>query len=460
MPFHSFLRHPIAAVLRAPLPLPTLVGVLLLVVVLLGGIPAAQAAGGEIQVVSTDETVVFPGAVDLTLTARGDAEIVEIKVLFRSVGSHVWGYAYPDFEPATSITATQALPAGGSTYLPPGAEIEYYYEIRDSQGNLLRTDPVVIEYLDNSIEWERTVVGPLTLLHYDQPNARVAAVTRSVEQDLEGLLELLQISSPKSIKGVLYTRASDAGGAFPSQSQTTTELGVFQGFAFPRQNVFVGLGMDRGLIVHEAAHLLMEQALGENTASLPSWLEEGFAGYVEPGANIVSGPRLHSRSIPLRSMNTVSGTPNAIRIFYQKAQSVVAYMIEEHGEAKFQGFLGALNSGQFVNQALVSVYGFDIDELDANWAGIDISESKSEPQPATTRNDDPPPIPPPSPSPFVYFNSWIIGGLAIVVASAFVLGRIVKRLTPNRNSPDSSPDSSSRVDPWEHRSRPYEFDDN
>ncbi len=39
-----------------------------------------SAAGGNIQVVETAEEVDFPGNVDLSLTAEGDAEIVEVRL--------------------------------------------------------------------------------------------------------------------------------------------------------------------------------------------------------------------------------------------------------------------------------------------------------------------------------------------------------------------------------------------
>ncbi|HIN38531.1 MAG TPA: hypothetical protein EYM77_12935, partial [Dehalococcoidia bacterium] len=97
-----------------------------------------SAAGGDIEVVSTGEEVSFPGNVDLSVTAEGDADIVEVRLFYRTVGSQVWAYAYPDFVPANRVTASLNLTGEVSTYLPPGTEVEYYYEITDAQGNVLR----------------------------------------------------------------------------------------------------------------------------------------------------------------------------------------------------------------------------------------------------------------------------------------------------------------------------------
>ena len=44
------------------------------------------AAGGDIEVVATGEDVKFPGNVDLSVTAEGDAGIVEVRLFYRTVG--------------------------------------------------------------------------------------------------------------------------------------------------------------------------------------------------------------------------------------------------------------------------------------------------------------------------------------------------------------------------------------
>ncbi len=65
--------------------------------------------------------------------------------------------------PANRITASLNLTGEVSRYLPPGTEVEYYYEIRDSLGNMLQTDPTVVVYEDTRFDWEEIKIGPLTL---------------------------------------------------------------------------------------------------------------------------------------------------------------------------------------------------------------------------------------------------------------------------------------------------------
>jgi len=379
-----------------------------------------SAAGGNIQVVETAEEVDFPGNVDLSLTAEGDAEIVEVRLFFRTSGSPFWAYAYPDFDPASRITASLNLTGEVPTYLPPGTELEYYYEITDSLGNVLRTDARMLVYSDTRFDWQETKVGPLTLMYYDQSDSRVQRLAERLEADMERLGQLLQLDSPDEIKGVIYSTRDDTLAAFPQQSRTTTEQHTFQGFAFPEQGLFLGLGLDRGLIIHEAAHLMFGQVMGRDALPTPSWLNEGFASYADPFATVYSGDSLSSRSNPLRSMITLSGTPTSINTFYQKSLSVVAFLIDDLGEANFQTFLDRLSKGDTVDEALTTVYGFDIDGLDVRWAG----EAPGQPAP--------PPAPPGNnqPSPFLFLDAWLLGGLAVLVLVAVSVQKGARRIRP------------------------------
>ena len=322
--------------------------------------------------------------------------------------------------------------------------MEYYHEITDAQGNVLRTDSTVVVYDDTRFEWDYVQVGPLTLSYYDQSESKVQSVIKELESDLENLQRILQLDDTAEIKGVIYSRRLHTLDAFPQQSRTTTEQKVFQGFAFPNQRLFLGLGMERVLIVHETTHLLLNQAMGKSAQNIPSWLDEGFASYMDSSAKILSGKSLDTHTNPLRAMNKVTGTPHNIGSFYQKSLSVVAYMINNFGESNFQQFLGELRAGSTIDVALVDIYGFDMDGLDARWA----TES-SEAWPSAPADSDGFRQNTKNPSPFLYFNSWLLGGLVVLVLLAVSIQYIASKLRPPR-------DSEEGLQPWED---PYLWDD-
>ncbi len=132
-------------------------------------------------------------------------------------------------------------------------------------------------------------------------------------------------------------------------------------------------------------------------------------------------------------MNSVTGMPHAITAFYQKSLSVVAFMIDEFGETNFQQFVGLLRRGNTIDVSLVNVYGFDIDGLDARWAGEAAGAPAPAPAAPGSRN----------PSPFLFFNSWLLGGLVLVVFLAVFIQFVASKLRPAYDS------SEEGLQPWE-----------
>ncbi len=390
----------------------------------------AQAADGGIEVLSESRSVEFPNGLSFSLTAKGGSDIVEVRFLHRLLGSNVWSYAYPDFSPGRRVHASLNISVVGPDYLPPGSELEYYYVLRDAQGNAHQTDPNVVEYADDRFHWERAQIGGLQLLYHQLPQSQVDAVTQTVEDQLAYVLELLDVDSFVPVKGVVYNNHAEARQAFPHISKTIAEARVFGGYAFPSSGVFVAIGFRPGIIVHEAAHLLLDQALGRYALPLPAWLNEGFASYVEPGSRPGSGTRLSPGSLPLSSMNSVSGTPDEIPAFYRKAESVVSFMINAFGVERFQHLLHELSQGWPVEDAMMQAYGFGVSGLDSRWTADDQGSAGPGPERRGAG------------FPWVNFSSLALGALAIVVLTAVAARYVVRRMRSTENPED-------RLQPWE-----------
>ena len=61
--------------------------------------------------------------------------------LYYRLGSqNVSMYGYPQFQRARQISADLRIKTGGSSYLPVGTDIEYYYVIGDGKGNIFQTE--------------------------------------------------------------------------------------------------------------------------------------------------------------------------------------------------------------------------------------------------------------------------------------------------------------------------------
>ena len=97
----------------------------------------------------------------LPLTAESDADIVEVRVYFRAAGFPELG-AMPTliFKPGSLITATRSIPASEAAYLAPGVDVEYYFQIRDAHGAVLKTERFTVEYLDKQVRLEARQYRP------------------------------------------------------------------------------------------------------------------------------------------------------------------------------------------------------------------------------------------------------------------------------------------------------------
>ena len=373
-----------------------------------------------IQVTGNEAEIHFPEEIAFSLVAESSADIVEVRLDYRNTLGGFPAYTYATFTPGPRVKATVEVPTGGGNYLAPGTQVEYYFSIKDARGRQRQTEPRVLEYTDNRFQWQRTQAGPLTLLHHGVAQHQVDAAARSLEADLERIMGLLGLrSDPPPIRGFIYNDFDEAAAAFPYQSETLTREQVFHGFAFPATGSFLGIGLQPQLLTHEAAHLLLGQAVGPNGA-VPRWLDEGFASYVEPGSQPYSGTTLSPHSVPLRRMSGLSGTPQEIDIFYAKAESVVAYLVEGHGSAAFQRFIQQLGQGRTSDEALVRVYGFDTDGLDTRWA----ASSQGLALPSSGRPQAGPP------SPLLFLDVWLLGGLILVVMLAVFLKFLWGKLFP------------------------------
>ena len=357
-------------ILRRPYRIPlALVGVIALIA-LSGSDLLTDVSADGISVLEDLHEVHIPEGVIFNIVAEAESNIVGIQLRYRNVGQDSWSNADFDFIPSQKVTASLNLNISDPDYLPPGAEIEYYYVLSSAAGIVKKTPPAIIEYLDDRFRWDRTQIDSLLLLHHDVAETEVVRVVKEVREALNEMRSLLLVGDARPMKGVIYNTDSEAKDALPPLGQTAVagEL-VFGGFSFPSNGVFLALGFQTTLIVHEATHLLLSQAVGNKSFPLPSWLDEGVANHkMPPEWKRFSGSEIHSQGSPLIEMMRVPETPSSIATFYQKAESIVAYLIKEYGTDSFQQLIAQLAEGRTTEDALLRSHGFGITDLEARWS--------------------------------------------------------------------------------------------
>jgi hypothetical protein len=105
----------------------------------------------------------------------------------------------------------------------------------------------------------------------------------------------------------------------------------------------------------------------------PAWLDEGLAMFSEGKLDSGMQSQLDAaiqtdQLITLRSLNGgFSELPDKANLSYSQAYSVVNFLVNTYGQDKMTGLLAALRDGKTVDDALLSIYGFNTDGLDDAW---------------------------------------------------------------------------------------------
>ena len=403
-----------------------------LVSLLIGVLVAVVAAGAPpppsgpqqslpVRVISTTSQIDFPSEVSLRLEAEAERRITEVTLFYRLGRQNIRIYGYPAFTPSKRVSADFTIKTGGSSFLPSGTDIEYYYLLRDRSGNSFETERFSVEYKDPSYDWQRLRRGDVAFLWHDRPVESVDRVATDVARQLEEVKSLLGLKAVRPMKAVILNSGSEATRSFPLISQAATRDHLYAGFAYGDYDVFVLVGLSRDGIVHEMTHLLVDEAVNSPLAMVPSWLNEGLAMYFESASRGRESTVLRAARggdlMPLRGMGAVPGRPEDVRLFYAQAQSIVRFMMEAHGRERMAALLRAMDSGKSIERAVQTAYGMSLDELERKWQrqlGGDISAT-------------------PAADPGTLGTSVIVAG-AVVVAVVAVVFRWLRHIS---NPPDT-----------------------
>lgn len=258
--------------------------------------------------------------------------------------------------------------------LPPGATVNWFWTLTDSAGNSTTTDTQTFTFNDPRYKWQTLEAEGIHLYWYEGAqvgptllNASVASLRRLESEMGIELQEDVNIfiygSSEDMREAVLYIQEWAGGVAFSEYN--TILMGVP-----PRLSDSWGIEV----VPHELAHLVIGQ-YGRSCVggSRPTWLNEGLAVYAEgpPSEDTLTDIErgLDDNAFePIRSLNgSFASDHSQAGLSYSQSYSVVNYMLETYGQEKMQELLLVLADGQDYDEALETVYGFNIDGLEAEW---------------------------------------------------------------------------------------------
>jgi hypothetical protein len=373
-----------------------LVVLLSLIVLFLGAtVSSTASAQGAIEVTAADVVNNFPEEVVFRLSAHSDTTIEKVTLHYQILPDGVMAYGRPDFTPAERVQVDFSLKGNDPprSYLAPGARIDYFWEVEDDAGNKLTTDTATFVYDDIRFSWESVSEGNVSVYWYAGSRSAAESSLAIARQTLDEMSALLGVTVDYPVKVWIYDSYEDMLPALPRRSEALEQRVVVAGERVSSDTVLMQGEGAGDTLRHELTHIVTKVAGEGPYGGLPTWLDEGTAMHAqsEPGEGYTSalnGAVERDSLLSVRSMTSPTGDPSKVGLFYGEAWSLVDFLIETYGPAKFAELFATFKEGSTVDKALLKVYGFDQDGLEDAWrASLGLSP-RQPPTPTPTEGQE------------------------------------------------------------------------
>lgn len=337
--------------------------------------PTPTAVSGQIEIISSTTDNSFPSSLTFSIEVQGPDEISQIvlrykvrKISLAQVATEV----EPEFEGGNRVEASWTWDTRKAS-LPPGAEIQYQWLVKDSAGRKAQTSWETLVFQDSRHDWETLFKGNVSLYWYigsqsfaqqlmDAAQAGLDKLAADTGAHLERAVKIYIYGSTKDLlDSLIYPQTWTGGAAF-------TEYGILAIGIAPEN-----LEWGKGAMVHELAHLVTYQMTFNPYGDIPTWLNEGISmyaegtleeGYQSALAQAVSEGKL----ISVQSLSSsFPADPERATLAYAESYSLVDFLIHTYGQEKMLELLAVFKEGTSYDNALQKVYSFNTSGLEERW---------------------------------------------------------------------------------------------
>ncbi len=338
--------------------------------------PVSAQTETEIEVPSASAQAIFPGSVDFNLSIEGAGGITEVRLHYtveRESFASVTSEVIVDIVPGTLVEASWSLDMRKTGGLPSGTVIEYWWTITDAYGNSYITTREQLSFDDNRYSWHSISEGNISLYWYYGSESfakelmlaaqeALVKLARDTGATLEDPVRIYVYADSSALQGAMINAQDWAGGA-AYVSENAIAIGVSPG----------NIAWGKRAVVHELAHLVTHQMVSNPYSYIPTWLNEGISMYAEGEMeptyyNYLSQAVANGSLVSVRTLSSpFSAYSSKTYLSYAQSLSLVEYLIETYGQEKMLQLLTIFKQGSTYDDAFISVYGFDMDGLDALW---------------------------------------------------------------------------------------------
>ncbi len=320
----------------------------------------------------------FPRQISFSLNAHDDAAPINSVKLLYSVADQdqpALNLRPANFKAGRSVSAEYRWNLAQS-YLPPGVEVSFSWEIRDEQGGVLQTEPQRFLLLDPRFQWKRLQGANITVYWYRGDEAFGRAVLDTAVQSLASFRNQVGATLQKPVRILVYGSQKDFQGILPPNSKEWIGGQAMADFNLILVPIEPGQGQAaelRRVLPHELSHLLIHQITKNPYSTLPAWLDEGLSvtneNALEPGlARVLKQAIKDKRLMSLRSLaGNFPTDPREAALAYGESHAAVLYVLKTYGRERFYRILTLIREGNYYEDALKEALGADLDKLDSDF---------------------------------------------------------------------------------------------
>jgi hypothetical protein len=340
-------------------------------------IPTTAQAESGLVVSPTLVTVNFPNSIIISISAESDVNISDIRVHYtveRQAFAHVIAEADVAFIPAKEVNAQWVWDMRRTGALPPGTNITYWLTVSDNSGRQSETIPSVIHFNDGRYTWKTLQEGQVTLFWYSGDDSFGSELMAAAQTALTKLADNTGAELANAVKLYIYASAADLQGAMINPQDWTGGVAYSQyGTIAIGINPTTELEWGKRTISHELTHLVTYQVTSNPYNDLPTWLTEGMAMFSEGEldmnfATALAVAEVAHSLISVRSLSSpFSAYADQATLAYAESYEIVTYLIDVYGRDKMFELFSVFKQGSGYDDALKSVYGFDMDALNSLW---------------------------------------------------------------------------------------------
>ncbi|HXZ95297.1 MAG TPA: peptidase MA family metallohydrolase [Dehalococcoidia bacterium] len=358
-------------------------------------IPAGYpvSAQGQDQIVVSSSTVQanYPDSLTFSCHVQDSNNITDIRLEYQVEQmsfAQITSEAEVTFDPSTFVNASYKLNMEEYGQIPPGVDIEYWWKVKDAAGDSLQTAPINYTVYDNNRTWNTLTQGKINVYWYGQNQAFGQAVMTEAQNALSTITSVTGGTLNQTVNISVFTSAQDyqssvLGVPEWSGGEEVSQYNAIYVIVEPNE-----LSSALPAVAHELTHVVEDQMSFNPYNSLPVWLNEGLAVYIQfynavlPSqfTSALSSAIAHNTLISVRSLSDpFSAYPDQADLSYAESVSVVTYLIDQYGSTKINQLLDTFQQGSNYDGALETVYGFNMDGLFTQWKAWVITHNGSQP---------------------------------------------------------------------------------